>query len=292
MATNYVDYDYWVYGYGDGDLTAPELYVTAGYWDAGYCENEDLGSSASITATATVTAIGPVELYVQQGYWVAGYCQNEDISESASITGTATVTARAADFVLGSASITGNATVTALCVPDLYVVKGYWVAGYCENEPIEPSASITATATVVANGSKIFTGIASITGNAQLELTVVNVLVGTAAITGNAAVSAIGNYTVGGSASVTGNAAVNVIGTGVFDVPMSFSGNATVGVIGDIIGYEWSNVTARSSTWTDTGAGYVDYGYWDYGYTNADLIAPISNVWQQKSTAATSWTRQ
>ena len=254
MATNYVDYDYWVYGYGDGDLTAPELYVTAGYWDAGYCENEG-GASAAITGTATVTA-------------------------------------KAVNFVLGTASITGNATVTALCVPDLYVVKGYWVAGYCENEPLEPSASVNGTATVTAAGTKTFTGVASITGNAQVGITVANVKVGTGSITGNANVTAKGNFTVGAKASVTGNATVNAIGTGIFNVPMSFSGNATVVAVGDIIGYEWSNVTARSSTWTDTGAGYVDYGYWEYGYTNADLAAPIANVWQQASAASTSWARQ
>ena len=254
MATNYVDYDYWVYGYGDDDLTAPELYVTAGYWDAGYAENEG-GASAAITGTATVTA-------------------------------------KAVDYYLGTASITGNATVTAVAVIDLYVKSGYWVAGYCENEPLEPSASVNGYATVTALGTKTFTGIASVTGNAQVGITVANVKVGTGSITGNANVTAKGSYTVGAKASVTGNATVNAIGTGVFDVPMSFSGNATVVAIGDIIGYEWSNVTARSSTWTDTGAGYVDYGYWEYGYTNADLAAPIANVWQQASAASTSWARQ
>jgi hypothetical protein len=54
MANNYVDFDYWIQGYGEDDLSSPDLYVVAGYWDSGYCENE--GISASITGTATVIA--------------------------------------------------------------------------------------------------------------------------------------------------------------------------------------------------------------------------------------------
>ena len=48
--TNYVDFDYWVQGYGEDDLSSPDLYVVAGYWDSGYCENE--GISASVTTTS------------------------------------------------------------------------------------------------------------------------------------------------------------------------------------------------------------------------------------------------
>jgi hypothetical protein len=54
MANNYVDYDYWIQGYGEDDLSQPDLYVVAGYWDSGYAENEGIG--ASITGTATVIA--------------------------------------------------------------------------------------------------------------------------------------------------------------------------------------------------------------------------------------------
>ena len=64
---NYVDYDYWVYGYGDGDLTQPDRYVVAGYWVDGYAEYETVDtSSAAINATATVTANG-TKVYVASG---------------------------------------------------------------------------------------------------------------------------------------------------------------------------------------------------------------------------------
>ena len=54
---NYVDYDYWTQGYGEGDLSQPERYVVAGYWTDGYALYEDDTATASITAQATVTAL-------------------------------------------------------------------------------------------------------------------------------------------------------------------------------------------------------------------------------------------
>jgi hypothetical protein len=50
---NYVDYDYWLQGYGEGDLSQPDRYVVIGYWDNGYAEYE----SIPIEASAAVTAI-------------------------------------------------------------------------------------------------------------------------------------------------------------------------------------------------------------------------------------------
>ena len=55
---NYVDYDYWVQGYGEGDLSQPERYVVQGYWTDGYAEYETASDIiASIDGTATVTAV-------------------------------------------------------------------------------------------------------------------------------------------------------------------------------------------------------------------------------------------
>lgn len=209
---NYVDFDYWVQGYGEGDLSQPDLYVVASYWDAGYCENEDTGGVASITATATVTA-------------------------------------KAADFVLGTASITGNAIVTALCVPDLYVVSGYWVGGYCENEDTEPSASIVCTATVTAVGTEVFEGSASIEGTATVTIDATSIEGIKANITGLVSVSANGSFVVVGDASVIGTATVVATVNSVFSVSSSITANADVGAIGEIIGYEWTTVTPQSTNW-------------------------------------------
>ena len=235
MASNYVDYDYWVYGYGDSDLVSPDLYVTAGYWDAGYAENEDTGATASITAVATVTA-------------------------------------KALDFTFGAASITANATVTALAVPDLYVVKGYWVAGYCENEDTESSASIECTATVTANGANVYLASGSITANAQLELNVVNFVLGTAAIESDATVSGNAIAIYSSNADINGIADVNAIGTMTYDVPMAFRLDATVDIIGNVIGYEWHSVEPETNVWSDVP---YDVNIWQ-------TVTPKTNVWSNQ----------
>lgn len=253
MATNYVDYDYWTYGYGDGDLTVAEPYVLSGYWDAGYAVNEDL----------TV----------------------------ATITGTATVTAKAVNFVLGTASITGSATVTALCVPDLYVTKGYWIAGYCENEPLEPSASITATATVTGNAQRLRQAVGSITANAQMQAAAVNFVIGKASIDGTAAASAAARMVYSGNASVNGTGSLHAIGTITYNVPMAFTGMATVDATGNVIGYEWNDLTPETNSWSESGGGYVDYDYWMYGYTDGDLLGP-AEVWQTVTPKTNAWLRQ
>ena len=54
--SNYVDFNYWVFGYGQDDLIKPEKYVVQGYWEDGYCENEVVLASASISGSAIVTA--------------------------------------------------------------------------------------------------------------------------------------------------------------------------------------------------------------------------------------------
>ena len=133
MATNYVDYDYWTYGYGDGDLSSPDVYVLAGYWDSGDAENE--GISATITGNATVSARG-----------------STTYSGIASITGTATVTASGIDLDAVRASITGNATVTA---NGIFVAVG--------------KGSITGNGTVTANGIYIVGGRAVIAGNGTVD---------------------------------------------------------------------------------------------------------------------------
>jgi len=94
---NYVDYDYWVQGYGEGDLSQPDRYVVAGYWVDGYAEYE--GDSASFSGIATFTAAALADKFA-----------------TASITGNATFTAVPVDQIRGSASFTGLATVTASVV--------------------------------------------------------------------------------------------------------------------------------------------------------------------------------
>lgn len=232
---NYVDYDYWVKGYGEGDLDQPDFYVVQGYWEAGYAEYEDVGSVASVTATATVTA-------------------------------------KAVDFVFGSASITGTATVTATPPVDPYVVKGYWVGGYCEFDDIEPSVFITAEAVFIAAGIGIKNASGAFTGLGTLEVSVTPVEVGSAAVTASGAVSAAANFITNGIASVTGLGTVTAIGGLITEATASVNGLATVDAIGDIIGYEWEDVVPSTDTWTLESVG--------------------SNTWTNVSAGSTDWVRQ
>ena len=52
---NYVDYDYWTQGYGEGDLSQPDRYVVVGYWTDGYALYED--DSASATASGSTASV-------------------------------------------------------------------------------------------------------------------------------------------------------------------------------------------------------------------------------------------
>lgn len=210
---NYVDYDYWVKGYGVGDLDQPDFYVVQGYWDAGYAEWEDVGSVASVNATATVTA-------------------------------------KAVDFILATASVNGTATVTAFAVPDPYVVTGYWEGGYAEYDDISQNASVNVEAIVTANASKVFTFSGAITGNAALEVTVTNVQVATASVNASGTVSATGSFAVGGSASVSVTGSVSALGGFVASGRAVVNTSGSLNCIGNNIGYEWSPVAAGSNTWT------------------------------------------
>lgn len=273
---NYVDYDYWLEGYGEGDLSQREPYVVTGYWDAGYAEYDDVGSAASVSVTATVTA-SVVNVQVA----------------TASVTCSASVTAKAVDYLLASASVTANATMTALADPEPYVETGYWVGGYCEYDYIFTAASVNVEASVSASGIRVQTASGAITTNAALEVSVTNVEVATAAIEASATVSAIGNYTTVATASVSGVADVTALGSAIFDNTIAISSNVEASAVGDIIGYEWSEVLPESNNWVQVGASYVDFDYWEYGYTVSDLLEPnIPSVWQQVSAGSTNWVRQ
>lgn len=162
---NYVDYDYWLQGYGQGDLSQPDYYVLPDYWEAGYAEYDETSSSASITAIATAIA-------------------------------------KAADFVFGSAFATGTATVSALANPDPYVVTGYWVGGYCEYDDISPVGRITAAASLSAYVNRIVNVAVQIDGNADVIAIGEIQIGGNAHVGAFADVNAIANYIAHGSASI------------------------------------------------------------------------------------------
>lgn len=174
MSTNYVDYDFWSQGYGEGDLSQPDFYVVPNYWEAGYAQYDEAGSSASVTATASVTV-------------------------------------NVVEFVLASASINGTASVSALAYPDPYVDIGYWTGGYCEYDDISPTARVAVEAFVTANVQRIRTFSGSVSCSAAVSAIAEIQITGSANINCLAAVSAAANYIASGSGLVTGNADLSVI---------------------------------------------------------------------------------
>lgn len=162
---NYVDYDYWIQGYGDGDLSQPDFYVVPGYWEAGYAQYDETGSSAEITASAIVAAV-------------------------------------AVDFTFASAEINCFANVSALPYPDPYVEIGYWIGGYCEYDDISPVGRIIAQASVSAKPTRITEFSGDISGNALLTAFAEVNITGSASASVFAYVSAAGNYEASGSGSM------------------------------------------------------------------------------------------
>ena len=133
---NYVDYGYWVQGYGEGDLSQPDRYVVVGYWVDGYAEYENESSVAVIDGTATVVANA---LRIKLG--------------SAAITGNAQFEVNTQDIIIGTDSFDGVATVTA---------NGSFVS--------IGSAAITGDATFSALGGVIYGGIARVNGTSTLDV--------------------------------------------------------------------------------------------------------------------------
>lgn len=172
--SNYVDYDFWIQGYGEGDLSQPDFYVVPGYWEAGYAQYDEAGSSAAITASASVTA-------------------------------------KAVDFLFGSASVNVTATVTALAYPDPYVETGYWTGGYCEYDDISPVGRIAAQASVSARASRVLGAQGSMQCSATLSALAEIQITGSANVNVLASVSAAGNYEAHGSGYVNAIAEVSAI---------------------------------------------------------------------------------
>lgn len=129
---NYVDYGYWIQGYGEGDLSRPDRYVVVGYWTDGYAEYEDADSAvASITASATLSI-------------------------------------SVANFVLGSASINASGSASASAIRQRIGLASVSSSGSLSITPVNfvlGTASVSSEAIVTANGAYVIGGNASFSGS-------------------------------------------------------------------------------------------------------------------------------
>jgi hypothetical protein len=159
-----------------------------------------------------------------------------------------------------------------LSQPDRYVVVNYWTDGYAEYETVESSvAFIDCTATVTANGAKVYLGTASVTSNAQVESNAIRVRSLIALVNANATVTANGATAIGGNASITSNASFSALGG------VSYSGNASIDVTSilnviNVSGYEWVDITTEPDNWGN--------------------VSPNSNIWETQLPETNTWARQ
>jgi hypothetical protein len=178
MSLQYVVYDYWDYGYAEGDAIL------------------EFGS-ASVTAEATVSANGTriQPNYTFYGYWVDGYCEGDGPRESAQIDALASVIAKGNIVASCQGSVFGNASLNA---------NG--IALFSGN------ASINGNALFTADGTRIKTGFGSIIGQATVSALGNFIYSGVGAINGIASVSAYPNATWSGNASIQASAICSVTG--------------------------------------------------------------------------------
>jgi hypothetical protein len=176
-----------------------------------------------------------------------------------------------------------------------YVVYDYWDYDYAEGDAILEfgSASVTAEATVSANGLRIRTSGASITGNATVTAQAATILNGSASVSANAILSAQGTRVQFVSGSIDANATVSAQGIRIRGVSGAISGFASVSAYpnatwagnasiqavtvcsatGQIIGEEWSDVIPQTDTWTEQSASS---NIWT-------PVAPSSGTWFSNS---------
>jgi len=192
-----------------------------------------------------------------------------------------------------------------------YVVYDYWEYGYAVGDAILEfgSASVTAEATVSADGLRIRTSGASITGNATVTAQAATMLTGSASVSANALLSAQGTRIQSGTGSVNANATVSAQGIRIKTASGAISGFASVSAYpsavwsgrgsiqasavfsatGQIIGEEWVNVVPETNVWFDRKLfdPYVEIDYWEDGYADDRY-----DYWVKTPTINNTWMRQ
>jgi hypothetical protein len=212
-----------------------------------------------------------------------------------------------------------------------YVVYDYWDYDYAEGDATLEfgSASVTAVATVSADGLRIRTASGSVTGNATVAAQATTILNGSASVSANAILSAQGTRVQFVSGSIDANATVSAQGIRIRGVSGAISGLASVSaypnatwagnasiqavtvcsVTGQIIGEEWSDVVPQTDTWTEQSASSniwtpINPGsnfwrnsrffdpYVDIDYWEDGYTDDRYDYWIKTTTVNDIWTRQ
>lgn len=212
-----------------------------------------------------------------------------------------------------------------------YVVYDYWEYGYAEGDAILEfgSASVSAVATVSANGIRVQTAAGAITGNATVSAFGTRIQFGDAAVNASAVLTADGTRVQTGSGAITGTASVTALGGVVYSgigavycqanvsaypnatwsVNAAVNANVSLTANGQIVGEEWSDVVPTANNWTEQTVvennwnivnpenkvwfsnklsdPYVEIDYWVDGYADDRY-----DYWVKSGNVQNNWARQ
>jgi hypothetical protein len=174
---------------------------------------------------------------------------------------------------------------------DQYVLYGYWDYGYAEGDVLatDGAGSVTGIATVVPNGSAIYSFSGSITGTATFtglglrqrladgsitstgsaEGQPIRVRYFGANIDALATVTGLGGIVVSGSGILNSICTVNVRGNAIFASRASMRNDTSSSATGYIYGEEWQNIASQATAWDTKSEG--------------------SNIWTDKTTGNNKW---
>ena len=274
MATNYVDYDYWDYGYAEGDTR---------FVDA----------SGSVTANATLTTFA-----------------NSIYAGIAIILCDGSLSATAYRIRLNSGQITGFATFTAfggkLKIATAQINADAYVNVSVTR--IRPFAgSVDAFASVSCLGGVLYSGVANIDGVATLTATAYRDRLTLASINCFAVVTSGSIRLRTANPSITASSNVSVNANAIYSANGSINSFITLFSDGHILGDNWDQSQTTINTWIESSVTdnnwidssivvnswtdrvllyYVDPDYWENGY-----VLDASVYWEEKSTSSNTWNK-
>lgn len=212
--------------------------------------------------------------YVVYDYWEYGYAEGDAILQygSASVTADATVSADGIRLRTAVGSITGNATVSAFGTRIQFA-----------------NAYINASAVLTADGTRVRTAIGSIECSSDVSALGGVIYSANAAINGTATVSAYANLIWSGYAYINANSTVTakgaIIGEDWIDTVPSIDSWSQI----SSVYYAWNPITSNITTWINTRSEdpYVEIDYWLDGYTDDRY-----DYWIKSSNVQDNWMRQ
>ena len=256
MSINYVDYDYWEYGYAYGDIRFIEASATV---------NANVSLIVNGVAIYSRQAVVSTNATVSTDYIRIRF-NNADVTAYADITANGGVVYDGTASVLTSAQVTSDSIRYRLVTGDIAGSLSFTAEGYSD---AIASASIFNNVTFSANGYLTRYAIANITVSNQ--------------VTTNGYLIRLVTPSINATANVTAypRAIWNGIGN-------AMSSNLSVTALGTVLGEEWSDSAVGNEVWNwVSNPLYVEIGYWDNDY-----VFETDALWTDSPSSSNVWLRQ